>query len=257
MMPRSRGPYLLGLALAATLPGPPLARAASDPAALALIDRSVEAMGGQAAWDRTRFVSFDFVGTRRDTVVSRRSLAWDRDTDRIHLALKDPRGTEWKVWTNLAHQDGVVWKDGAPADSAAKRQWLDRAYAVWVNDTYWLLMPLKLEDPGVTVKALGPDTTGKAQVLELSFQDVGLTPGDRYRVHVDDTSKLVTGWEMLLQSSKDGRWKPVLWTDWTTVGDVKFATRRHIPEDQFVITFENLKTARSAPAGALDPPPGR
>ena len=61
---------------------------------------------------------------------------------------------------------------------------------------------------------------------------VGLTPGDRYRVHVADDTKLVNGWEMLLQSNKDGRWKPALWTDWTPVGDIKLATRRHIPDDR-------------------------
>jgi hypothetical protein len=246
---------LLATALLAAISADSLA--ASDPDAIALADQVVEAMGGREAWENTRFVSFDFVGSRRDTVVSRRSLAWDKDTNRIFIGVKDAKGVDWKVWTDLAHQEGVVLKDGAPADSATKRAWLDRAYAVWINDTYWLLMPLKLRDPGVNLKAAGPDSTGKAHVLELSFDGVGLTPGDRYRVHVDDASKLVTGWEMLLQGSKDGRWKPVLWTDWTQVGDVKLPTRRHIPEDQVVLTFENLKTARSVPAGALDPPAGR
>jgi hypothetical protein len=236
---------LLATALLAAISADGLA--ASDPDAIALADQVVEAMGGREAWENTRFVSFDFVGSRRDTVVSRRSLAWDKDTNRIFIGVKDAKGVDWKVWTDLAHQEGVVLKDGAPADSATKRAWLDRAYAVW----------LKLRDPGVNLKAAGPDSTGKAHVLELSFDGVGLTPGDRYRVHVDDASKLVTGWEMLLQGSKDGRWKPVLWTDWTQVGDVKLPTRRHIPEDQVVLTFENLKTARSVPAGALDPPAGR
>ena len=42
---------------------------------------------------------------------------------------KDPKGRAWQVWTDLAHKDGVVLADGAPADSAGKAQWLTRANA--------------------------------------------------------------------------------------------------------------------------------
>lgn len=251
--PRS---LLLALVVLASLPAG-AARAQSDPAAVALAEQVLAAVGGRDAWEQTRYLAFDFVISRRDTVVSRRSLAWDRADDRIRLELKDAKGRSYAVWTDLAHRDGTVLVDGAPADSATKRQWLDRAHAVWVNDTYWLLMPFKLRDPGVTLKAAGPDSTGKASILELSFAGVGLTPGDRYRVHVDDATHLVTGWEMLLEGNRDGRWKPARWTDWKRVGEVKLAERRHIPDDQVVITFENLTTARTVPPGAFDPPPGR
>ena len=260
MMPRiafprgARVALMLALVLAAGAPLP--ARAGSSPAALALADRVVAALGGREAWDRTGYLTFDFVVSRRDTVLSRRTLAWDKATNRIRLELKDAKGHAWAVWTDLAHQDGVVRVDGAPADSAAKAQWLNRAYAVWVNDTYWLLMPFKLRDPGVTLVDGGPDSTGKAHVLELSFAGVGLTPGDRYRVHVDDATSLVSGWEMLLQGSKDGRWKPALWTGWQPYGEIRLAAERHIPDDQVVIKYENLATARTAPPGAFDPPAG-
>ena len=265
MMPRPNRPRLahlrvalLGAALLHFAPvDVPAARAQSDPAAVTLADQVLAALGGRDAWERTRYIAFDFVASRRDTVVSRRSLAWDKASNRIKLVLKNAQGKSFAVWTDLAHKDGTVLVDGAPADSATKRQWLDRAHAVWVNDTYWLLMPFKLRDPGVTLKAGGRDSTGKASILELSFAGVGLTPGDRYRVHVDDTTHLVTGWEMMLEGNKDGRWKPAQWTGWKSVGDVKLAERRHIPDDQVVITFENLTTARSAPPGAFDPPAGR
>lgn len=260
---RSRGARagsvaVLVLACAAAALGPPgSARAASSPEALALADRVVEALGGAAAWESTGYVSFDFVVTRRDTVVSRRSLAWNKADGRIRLALTDAKGRRHEVWTDLAHQDGVVLTDGAPADSATRAQWLTRAHAIWVNDTYWLLMPFKLRDPGVSLEALGPDSTGRGQVLALSFAGVGLTPGDRYRVHVDDVTGQVTGWEMLLEGSKDGRWRPVQWTGWRPTGTLILADTRNLSEDQVVLRFENLTTARTAPPGAFDPPPGR
>lgn len=259
MMPRilsSRGARV-ALVIAFLACAPVAARAESSPAAVALADRVVATLGGREAWDRTGYVTFDFVASRHDTVLSRRSLAWDRATDRIRLEMKDPKGHAWAVWTDLAHADGVVRVDGAPADSAAKAQWLKRAYAVWVNDTYWLLMPFKLHDPGVTLADGGVDSTGKAHVLELSFAQVGLTPGDRYRVHVDDASGLITGWEMLLQGNKDGRWKPATWTGWQPCGEIRLADERHIRDDQVVLKYEKLATAHTAPPGAFDPPAGR
>jgi hypothetical protein len=266
MMPRTdrprgarRGPAFLALSalVVVVLASPRVAGAESDPAALALADRVMTALGGQAAWDRTGYIAFDFVVSRRDTVVSRRSLAWDKASGRIHLALTDAKGRQFAVWTDLAHEDGVVLVDGAPADSATHAQWLARAHAIWINDTYWLLMPFKLRDPGVTLTALGADSTGRGQVIELAFAGVGLTPGDRYRVHVDDASGWITGWEMLLQGSKDGRWKPVLWTGWRPFGELILADVRYIPDDQVVLTFEHLTTATGAPPGAFDPPAGR
>lgn len=234
----------------------PAAHAASDPAALALADRVLAALGGAEAWDRTAYIAFDFVYARRDTVLSRRSVAWDKAGGRLRVEQTDARGRKYAVWTDLAHQDGVVLVDGAPADSATKARWLTRAYAIWVNDTYWLLMPFKLRDPGVTLAALGPDSTGRAHVIELSFDHVGLTPDDRYRVHVDDGTGHVTGWEMLLTGSTDGRWKPAQWTGWRPFGELVLADVRNIPDDQVVITFENLTTARAVPPGAFDPPAG-
>ena len=233
------------------------APAASDPAAVALADRMLTALGGKEAWERTAYVAFDFVASRHDTVLSRRSVAWDKGTNRIKVAMKDPKGRSFQVWTDLAHKDGIVLVDGAPADSAAKAQWLTRANAIWVNDTYWLLMPYKLHDPGVTLTDRGADSTGHGHVVELSFAKVGLTPGDHYRVHVDDKSKMVSGWEMLLQGNKDGAWKPALWTGWRPFGELTLADVRHIPGDQVVIKFENLTTSRTVPPGAFDPPAGR
>jgi hypothetical protein len=262
MMPRIQHPRRARLALAVALlvllaGAAPTPAAASDEAAVSLADRVVAALGGREAWDRTAYVAFDFVASRRDTVLSRRSLAWDKASNRIRLAAKDGKGRAFEVWTDLAHQDGVVLVDGAPADSATKAQWLKRAHAIWVNDTYWLLMPFKLHDPGVTLVDRGADSTGRGHVVELSFAGVGLTPGDRYRVHVDDETRMVSGWEMLLESSKDGRWKPATWTGWRPFGELVLADVRHIPDDQVVIKFENLTTARTVPAGAFDPPPGR
>ena len=38
------------------------------------------------------------------------------------------------------------------------------AYAIWVNDTYWLLMPYKMKDPGVTLAYDGEEGKGDENV---------------------------------------------------------------------------------------------
>ncbi|MEJ1710186.1 hypothetical protein, partial [Escherichia coli] len=57
-----------------------------------------------------------------------------------------------------------------------RRQMLERAKNIWINDSYWLVMPFKLKDTGVTLKYLGQDTLRGLpyyNVLQLTFQNVG------------------------------------------------------------------------------------
>ena len=90
------------------------------------------------------------------------------------------------------------------------------AFGGFINDMYWLAMPWKWMDPGVNLKYLGPKTRGKDtyDVVELTFGQVGLTPGDRYQAFVSQSSHLMTHWEYTLQSKDKGSW------DWQ-YGDYK------------------------------------
>ena len=48
----------------------------------------------------------------------------------------------------------------------------------WINDTYWLVMPFKLKDSGVTLKYVGDGKTqagDDADVLAMTFKNVGVT----------------------------------------------------------------------------------
>ncbi|MEL6123779.1 MAG: hypothetical protein AAFR14_08655, partial [Bacteroidota bacterium] len=72
------------------------------------------------------------------------------------------------------------------------------AHAMWINDSYWLVMPFKLKDSGVTLTYAGRDTTvdgRNAEVVSLVFDNVGVTPQNKYLVYVDDTSGLVSQWD--------------------------------------------------------------
>ncbi|MFK7925292.1 MAG: hypothetical protein AB8H47_25275, partial [Bacteroidia bacterium] len=49
----------------------------SDEKAIAIADQTMEAMGGRAAWDATRFVKWNFLGFR--------TLTWDKLQKRVRI----------------------------------------------------------------------------------------------------------------------------------------------------------------------------
>ncbi|MCS7033793.1 MAG: hypothetical protein NZ561_07330 [Phycisphaerae bacterium] len=70
------------------------------------------------------------------------------------------------------------------------------AFQRWTNDTYWLLMPLKLLDAGVR---LGPlittrDLPPSRGRMTISFENVGLTPGDQYDLSIDLKENRIDHW---------------------------------------------------------------
>ena len=91
---------------------------------------------------------------------------------------------------------------------------LDEAYEAWINDTYWLLMPYKMKDPGVRLKYAGEEQRGSEEydLVELTFEDVGLTPRDRYWAHVNRKTHVMDRWSYVLQDDPPGS-EPTVW-DW-------------------------------------------
>jgi hypothetical protein len=120
-------------------------------------------------------------------------------------------------WEVAAQTDHVKWKDKDVTVNLAEPgtgEEAKAAYARWVNDSYWLLAPLKLKDRGVQVAEEGRKTIDGAEreVLRLSFGQVGLTPHDQYRFYIDPATKLVTSWDYMPEPGKTvhGTWENYL-----------------------------------------------
>src|SRR5690606_13363193 len=89
-------------------------------------------------------------------------------------------------------------------DSLAKM--LDNAKSMWINDSYWLVMPYKLKDTGVTLTYLGEEENTKGvrcNVLELTFNDVGVTPENKYQVYVGVQDNLINEWRYFKSAALD------------------------------------------------------
>jgi len=190
--------------------------AGSDPKAMQLADHTMEAMGGRANWDAVQTIGWTIFG---------RSHLWNKWTGQYRLDA-DTLTVVMNVNTGL----GRAWRKGsevtAPEDLA---EVLRDSKSIWINDSYWLAMPYKLKDSGVTLGYGGEKTTedGRAaDVLILTFKGVGDTPDNKYDVFVDRESGLVTQWCYYKLAADPTPRFTLPWTNWTSFGTVKLATGR-------------------------------
>lgn len=160
----------------------------SDKEAITIADSVMMAMGGRRNWDATRYIHWNFFG--------RRTLLWDKHTGRVRIEVP---ADEAVYLLDVNNDEGQV-RIGSTVytEPDSLRKYLDRAKSIWINDSYWLVMPFKLKDSGVTLKYLGQDTTlagVQSDVLELTFENVGRTPQNKYHVYVDPQTHLVSQWD--------------------------------------------------------------
>lgn len=218
------GRRLLKLAIALSLPVALAATvcAQTDEKAMAIAGEVMEALGGEEAWNSTRFIRFTFAG--------RRTHHWDKWTGRHRLEGTSPEGEHFVVLHNLQDRQGEVWLDGEKVAGEKAEQWLERAYGAWINDTYWLLMPFKLTDPGVILTYQGNETIGEVTYhkLHLRFESVGLTPGDQYWAYIHPETRLMDRWAYHLERMKKDE-PPVVWEwqGWQRYGNILLAPERH------------------------------
>jgi hypothetical protein len=245
-------PLLLALVQPAATPAP------SDTRALAIAAQVMDALGGEAAWRKVRFLRFDFAVESEGKVAMSRSHYWDKWTGRYRVEGKTKEGRPFVVLMNLNSRAGQAWQDGRPAAGEALGELIERGYAAWVNDSYWLLMPYKLRDPGVSLALAGEDSVGGAACdkLLLSFDAVGLTPKDRYWVFVNRASHLVERWEYVLQGEKGPatRWE---WRGWKAYDGIKLAPERVNEKAKRRILFPVLDVPATIPDAVFESPAAR
>lgn len=229
--------------------------AASDAKAVALADEVMAALGGRQAWAATRYLRFDFAVEREGKTALSRAHTWDKGTGRYRLEGQDKQGRRLLSILNLNSKAGSAWRDGRRLSGDEEKKQIEDAYATWVNDTYWLLMPYKLRDPGVRLSMAGPEKSagGEWDKLLLSFDSVGLTPKDRYWVWVNRKTRLVDRWDYILDGGP-GPATTFLWKGWRTYGGIRLAPERVDPNRGTRILFPVLETPESVPDAAFAPP---
>jgi hypothetical protein len=223
--------------------------AASDPKAVAIADKVMAALGGQKAWEGTRYLHFDFAVDREGKTLFSRAHTWDKWSGRYRLDAKTKEGDPLVVLMNINTKEGEAWRKGKKLLGEEKRRELEQAFGAWTNDTYWLLMPYKLRDPGVNLALAGEEKKdGKTwDKLLLTFDNVGLTPKDKYWVYVNRDTGLVDRWDFVLK----GEAKPpstFTWEGWKSCGKIQLPSDHVSTKDKVRIHHPMLE----APAAVAD-----
>lgn len=97
-------------------------------------------------------------------------------------------------------------------DANHSKKFIEKAIAYFNNDSFWLVAPYKVFDPGTERSVVDLDDGSKA--LLVTYNSGGTTPGDSYLWHLDASGK-PTSFQM---------WVDILpisgleatWNDWTT-----------------------------------------
>ncbi len=193
--------------------------AASDARAMQIADEVMTALGGRKAWDDTRYLTWVFFG--------RRKHCWDKHTGDIRI---ESTGDSMVYLLNINTLQGKIWRKGKEETHPDTLQkYLERGKSIWINDAYWLVMPYKLKDSGVTLKYLGEQNTEAgipADVLQLTFQNVGDTPENKYHVFVDKTSRLVVQWSYFKNAANEKPDFTSPWDDWKKYGNIMLSGGR-------------------------------
>jgi hypothetical protein len=103
-------------------------------------------------------------------------------------------------------------------------------------------MPFKLKDSGVTLNYIGEDTVMDVQsdVLQLTFENVGVTPDNKYLVYIDKNTNLVNQWAFYKNVSDEKAGFILPWQNYQKHGDILLSGDRGPRQLTDIKVFESL-----------------
>ncbi len=220
-----------------------------DPEVARIYAAMSQRQGTTDEWNRVRFLAFDWI-VRRDEGDVVRSHEWDKHEGRARVQWSSEGSETVVILDRMNPVRGMAWVDGVEIEGADAEAALDRAYRIHINDAYWLVMPFKWSDPGVNARYLGTEDAedGRTfEVVELTFESVGVTPENKYHAYVNPETGLMERWAH--HSTRDAEPSFADWGGYERVGPLLLAL------DKGRIQFENVRAIEgTVPAGAFAEP---
>jgi hypothetical protein len=181
------------------------------------------------------------------------SERWDRFTGDYRVSGRDPRGIPFLIIMNVNTKNGRVWRDNQEVEKPA--DFLEIGYRRFVNDTFWLLMPIKSMDPAAHRELVGERTDScgvRWDVVKLTFDAGALGPQDQYWMWVNRDTGLVDEWDMKLTGTMpEDPAQRVYFHDYRRVGGLLLSTRREIRDKNQEFRIDDLVVSAEVPAGAF------
>ena len=166
----------------------------SDSEAVSLADSIENAHGGRYAWDKTRFIKWSYSGQR--------DLIWDKTGQKVRI---DFSGNNLKIRMNLKDNSAVIWHDGiilTQPDSVKK--YSEYGKYIFTNDAWWLLMPFKLKETGITLKYAGKKTNAigaPSDALTAMFSKAEKVLTGKYLIYTNPVTHIITQWDFFKNSN--------------------------------------------------------
>jgi hypothetical protein len=190
----------------------------------------LDSIGGLLAWENTRAIRLQMNSNRP-------LILWDRDRGFAELTYKK---SDERILLNTQKKSGIAFSGNERLKNPEEAQAVERAYADFVNDTFWLTAPFKIRDSGTRRHIV--ENEGRDQLL-VEYLSGGTTPGDAYLWELDPDGRPLA-WRMWVEilPIKGIR---VNWSDWKrTDTGIFLAARRQGPLG-LAFDFQVMDTARA------------
>ncbi len=253
---------LAGFATLASAEGAPKAfdPAGSDPQAIAAVDQAQHTLGMPESWHKAHYIEFTFGSARNDSLQGKgRHHCWDTWTGRYRIE-GDSRQMKKHyivIFKNINDPTSAqVWLDGEKQADSTNQKLGKQLYGAYINDTYWLLMPYKMKDPGVHLKWLGMETDSTCMKtcakVKLSFDEVGLTPKDHYWVYINPEDHMITSWKYF--AGEGDQTLVTTWEDWQAHGPLLLSGKRKMPGQPTSMVMGDLVASETVKESAFEGP---
>ncbi len=174
------------------------------------------------AYKNTRYIDWSFKG--------KRFYKWDKKRHIVDIKWNDARvllhPNELTKSTVYLNDKEVSFNDNL----------VKRALRFFNNDSFWLVAPHKLFEPGIYRSIRMID--GK-EALHVKYSTGGTTPGDSY-LWILDENYLPTNYQMYLQKMKKTG-TSVSWEDWTLTESGTLLPKNHIYLSGKIINMGEVK----------------
>jgi len=200
---------LIGLAVVRFGMGMSMPEGRSGAEADALAQKMMERLRIES-WQQTRFVSWTFPGGH--------SYVWDKSRNLIHVSWSDSEAT-----LNTINKKGWARENGEVVSESDRERLLAHAWAIFCNDSFWLMAPFKAMDEGVSRELIDSE---EGSALLVKYGKGGVTPGDSYLWYLNEDG-LPYAYRMWVDIIPIPGLK-VSWEDWQELSSGALIAQKHM-----------------------------
>lgn len=194
---------------------------AYNPNADALAEKVLKAVNHEA-YKNTRYIDWSFGG--------RRSYKWDKQEHIVEVAWNDAK----VILQPNNMEKSVAYLKGEVVDN--NESLVKRAWDLFNNDSFWLVAPHKLFEPGI-IRSI--ETIDGKEALKVKYTTGGSTPGDSYVWILDENNRPIS-YQMYVPSMNMVA-VPATWDDWIETESGTLLPKNHTFSSGSVLSMGDVK----------------